>query len=184
MISICIPTYKRGKEFLPRALDSINSQNYKDYEIVINEDTEGQGMAWNTNFVIKQSKGDLIKILYQDDWLAEENSLQQIVDNFKANDNWLITSSNNNPHPHFNDWNQNTLGSPSCLTIRNKDPLLFKDLKFFLDLDYYQRMFKKFGNPKILDKVGVNIGLGTWQETNNLTQEELEVDYLKFMKQS
>lgn len=202
-ISVVCPVweaYGHGNELLNNALNSVKKQNYKDYEIVVTDDSEDnkiadlcdnfdvrylrnpnqKGMASNTNFAIREAKGDLIKILYQDDCLAEENSLQQIVANFKVNDNWLITSSSNNPHPHFNDWNQNTLGSPSCLTIRNKDPLLFKDLKYFLDLDYYRRMFTKFGNPKILNKIGIIIGLGTYQTTNHLTQEEIQKDYEKY----
>lgn len=206
-ISICIPTWEargKGVELLIRCLDSVKKQNFKDYEIVISDDSEdgkisnlcdnytvryirnfyNKGMAENTNYAIKEAKGDLIKILYQDDWLEEDNYLQVLSDNFKSQDNWLITASSNNPSPHFKDWNQNTLGSPSALSIRNDNPLLFKSLKFFLDLEFYQRMFKKFGDPKILTNIKVGIGLGEWQETNNLTKEQLEADYLKFMSQS
>ncbi len=206
-ISVCIPVYPMsdvGVQMLERCLKSIWKQNFKDFEILISDNSKNDeiyelvkdlkvrylynpviGMAVNTNNAIIKAKGEIIKILYQDDYLEDENYLQVVSDNFKVNDKWLVTASHNNPEPHFNDWNKNTLGSPSALTIRNQELLLFnKDLKFYLDLDYYQRMFKKFGNPKILKQVKVGIGIGSHQVTNNLTLEELEDDYLTFIKQS
>jgi glycosyltransferase involved in cell wall biosynthesis len=165
--SICIPTYKRGKEFLQRALDSVHSQNFKDYEIVIEEDLDGKGMAFNTNRVIKKAKGELIKILYQDDYL-EPDYLQKVSDTFIGN--WLFTASSNNPNPRYSQ--VNTLGSPSALTIRNENPLLFNEsLKWVLDLDYYRRMYQRYGLPQILTTTKVIIGLGVHQETNHLSQE-------------
>src|ERR1700740_3538057 len=110
MISIAIPVHNMDKKdfFLKRCLDSIRMQTYQDYEIVI---TEHGKMAENTNEAIKRSKGDLIKILYMDDYLAHKDSLQRIVDAFKGN--WLATGcihdSNHgselfNPHyPTYND---------------------------------------------------------------------------------
>ena len=38
LISICIPAYK-NPEFLMRLLNSIHMQRYKDYEVVITDDT-------------------------------------------------------------------------------------------------------------------------------------------------
>ena len=88
MISVCIPIHnmKNKDFFLKRALDSIKKQTYKDYEIVITEDGK---MAENTNSAIKKAKGDIIKILYMDDYLISEDALQHIADNLK--DGWLAT---------------------------------------------------------------------------------------------
>lgn len=173
-LSIAVPIYKPMKNsefFIARCLDSIKSQTFTDYEIVM---TEAGKMAENTNAAIKQSKGELIKILYQDDYLADDHALQHIVDNFTNEDNWLITGSSNN-HPFWNAYvgkGRNTLGSPSALTIRNKDPLLFNEsLQWVLDCEYYQRMYDKFGEPKILTRIGVVIGIGDHQETHNLSEE-------------
>ena len=45
MISICIPTYAmngKGVEMLKRCLDSIKDQTYRDFEIVISDNTQGE----------------------------------------------------------------------------------------------------------------------------------------------
>ena len=194
-ISVCIPTYEmhgRGVEMLQRNFESLLSQSFKDFEVVITDDSNddkirnfcrdfrgldihytrtalARGMARNTNSSIQQAKGKWIKILYQDDYLANEMVLQSIVDNI-GSAAWLITPADNNPNPYWSD--VNTLGSPSVLTILNKDPLLLdENLKWTLDLEYYKRLYAKFGPPKIMKNIGICMGVGDWQETNHLSDE-------------
>lgn len=193
MISICIPTweaYGNGTWLLTRCLNSIEKQTYRDFEIIVSDNSYGdeiynlckdfgriryiynpkRGMAVNTNNATKNAKG-IIKILYQDDWFADENSLKDIVDNFTGD--WMITGCSNNPHPYWTKEvpkGKNTLGSPSCLTMRYATPLN-EDLKWMLDCELYARLYNRFGWPKILDKVNVNIGLGEFQETNHISDE-------------
>lgn len=159
--------------FLERALNSIRSQTFQDYEIVI---TEKGRMAENTNASIKEAIGDLVKILYMDDWLAHDKALQDIVDNFEFTDDWLITGADTNPHPYWTDdieTGNNKLGSPSALTMRRKTALLFDErMSWLLDCDLYRRLYDKYGEPKILDNIGVKIGIGDHQMTNILTDEE------------
>ncbi len=175
-LSIAIPFYKGMKNadfFLNRALDSIKTQSFKDYEVVI---TEHGAMAENTNFAIKHCKGDLIKILYQDDYLADENSLQVIIDAFKGG--WLVTGCKHdngmvgNYHEASYSPNENTIGSPSVLTIGNKDPLMFdENMTWLLDLDYYNRLYERYGEPTIISHANVIIGLHDGQATNILSDE-------------
>lgn len=195
-ISVCIPTweaYGYGVQMLERCLESLEQQSFKDFEVVISDNSQDEsiynvcrdfnsldilydrcqkiGIGANTNNSIHQANGELVKILYQDDYLAGKDSLQEIVDNFDIFDTWLITGSSNNPQPYYSQ--HNTLGSPSVLTMRNNEPLLFNEtLKWVLDLDYYRRMYLLHGPPKIVPGQNVIIGLGPWQETNNLTNEE------------
>lgn len=170
MISIAIPYYKGMKDaefFLERCLNSIREQTYQDYEIVV---TEAGKMAENTNAAIKQSTGDLIKILYMDDYFAHKNALKDIVENFKGE--WMITGCDTNPHPYWTDdiyLGNNKLGSPSVLTVKNKHPMLFdENLGWLLDCDYYYRMYQKYGKPTILDSINVCIGIGEHQATNTM----------------
>lgn len=173
MISIVIPYYSKmvnAEYFLKRCIDSIMCQTYKDYEIILTE----YGIATaNTNAGIKRAKGELIKILHQDDYLAHPNALQDIVDNFKGR--WLVTGSDNNEFPYYTDdiyTGNNKLGSPSALTIKNDDPILFNEsLVWLFDCDYYKRMFDKYGEPVIIDGVGVCIGLHDDQATNKISDE-------------
>lgn len=159
--------------FLERALHSVRSQTFQDFEIVV---TEKGRMAENTNAAIKEATGDLVKILYMDDWFAHPRALQDIVDNFEFVDDWMITGANNNPHPYWTDdieKGNNRLGSPSALTMRKKSAMLFDEkMSWLLDCDLYRRMFNKYGEPKILDSVNVNLGVGDHQMTHILTDEE------------
>lgn len=172
-ISICIPTHNMANKdfFLERALNSIRSQTFQDFEIVI---TEKGKMAENTNVAIKEATGELVKILYLDDWLAHPKALQDIVDNFEGE--WLITGADTNPHPYWTDdieTGNNKLGSPSALTMRRSSAMVFDErMSWLLDCDLYRRLYDEYGEPKILDSVGVKIGIHDGQMTNILTDEE------------
>lgn len=187
-ISIAIPVYDMPNSsfFINRCLDSIEKQTFRDFEVVITQ--EGK-MAENTNAAIKKSKGELIKILYMDDYLAHENALQVIVDNFAGR--WLVTGCRQDPgtHTHFPTWNDqittgvNTIGSPSVLTIRNEDPLLFDEtMTWLLDCDLYQRYYDKYGSPIFLNDINVVIGVGEHQSTH-LMGEEVKIKEHIYMAQ-
>lgn len=174
-------------EFLKRSIDSIEKQTYTDYEIIF---SKRGAMAENTNYGIKRAKGDIIKILFSDDYLAHENALQVIVDNFKGG--WLATACMHDNgseigNHHYPRWNPeiykgiNTLGSPSAIAFENKDPLMFDEkLNWIIDCEWYMRMFDKYGNPSIINDVNVVIGIGDHQTTSTLPDEikQKEVEYL------
>lgn len=174
-ISICVPTHKFENQefFLNRLLESVRSQTFQDFEIVVTYDGK---MAENTNSAIKKATGQLVKILYTDDWLAHPKALQDIIDNFDFTDEWLITGASTNPHPYWTDdieTGNNKLGSPSALTMRRSSAMMFDErMSWLLDCDLYKRMYEKYGEPKIIDGVGVNLGIGSHQMTNILTDEE------------
>ena len=142
-LSIVVPIHqgmKHGDFFLWRLTQSLMSQTFQDYELVIVQDGL---MAHNTNAGIKKARGELIKILYLDDYLAHDQALQVIVDNFKPEDTWLATGCLHQredgdyyetPHsPHLPEYTKdihrgnNRIGSPSVITIRNEGHLLFDE---------------------------------------------------------
>lgn len=181
-ISIAVPYYggmKNAQFFLDRCLDSIRSQTFQDFEIIV---TDKGAMAENTNSAIKQCRGELIKVLYMDDYFADKNALKRIVEAFKGD--WMITGTDNNPHPRWTDdihTGNNKLGSPSALTMRNNKPLLFdENLGWLLDCDYYKRMYDRYGEPQILDGVNVMIGVGEHQATNTMG-EAIKIKEHKYM---
>jgi hypothetical protein len=177
-ISLIVPYHDMDNAgfFLKRNIDSIMAQTFTDYEIVF---TKAGRMAENTNAGIKRARGELIKILYLDDMLAHENALQNIVDNFKGE--WMITGCDTNPHPYWTDdlhTGNNKLGSPSVLTVRNNNPMLFDEtMSWLLDCDLYKRMYDIYGEPTILDEVNVIIGIGDHQMTHKLTNEEKQSEH-------
>lgn len=112
-VSICVPAYKRA-DFLTRLLNSIAVQTYKDFEVIITDDSPDNtvkdlclhyqqtlplryfrnpsplGTPENWNEAIRQANGKWLKLIHDDDWLATEHSLQQFVD-----------AINNNPGASF-----------------------------------------------------------------------------------
>ena len=188
-VSIAIPIHpmENWQFFLTRCLESIYSQTFIDYEIVI---TNAGKMAENTNRAIGASNGELIKILYMDDYFARPNALREIVDNFGESDNWLVAGCLHQEqggvpkNPHYPSYNENisqgnnTIGSPSILTIRNKGHLLFdENLSWLLDCELYSRYYKKYGEPKILNDLNVILGIGTHQMTNILSNEDKQKEF-------
>jgi len=109
-ISICIPAYKQV-HYLKRLLDSISTQTYTDFEIVITDDSPDDsvemliqnynsktairyyknlqplGTPENWNEAIRKSNGKWIKIMHNDDWFTSDNSLQIFFDAVKQNPN-------------------------------------------------------------------------------------------------
>lgn len=189
-VSICVPFHwmENWPFFLERCLRSIEGQTFKDYEVIL---TKAGSMPVNTNRAIQCAKGEIIKILYMDDRFATEDSLAKIVENFKGG--WLATGcvADNgekffNPHKPRIDGIisselSNTIGSPSVIAFENNDPLLFdENMTWVLDIDYYMRLYQKYGMPTLLDEQYTIIGSGDHQMTKILTNEEkdLEVEYL------
>jgi len=192
-ISICIPTweqYGRGVEFLKNNFEVLLSQTYKNFNVIIsdhskddnikllcdeysnhfeikyfkNENFLGNGPA-NTNNAILNADGDIIKIIFQDDYLFDERALELTSKEFENDEcMWLVCGCNHthddgithsNPMtPYWNDAIKrgvNTISSPSVLSFRNNNPCLFdENLTMLMDCDMYQQLFVRYGLPTIL----------------------------------
>lgn len=183
-LSIIVPIHdmENGDRFLWRSMNMLAYQTFQDFEIIITK--EGR-MAENTNTGIKRARGEFIKILYLDDYLAGIDSLQKIVDSFGKDDMWLATGCWHDAgdgkyrDAHVPTWNdemstgKNTIGSPSVITLRNEGRLLFdENLSWLLDADLYTRYYHKYGKPKLINDLNVVIGVGAHQMTHKLTDEE------------
>jgi hypothetical protein len=195
-VSVVIPIHDmpNGAFFIWRAIQSVMKQTFTDYEIVI---TKAGKMAENTNAGIKKAKGEIIKILYMDDYLAHENSLLNIVDAFDEKTQWLVTgclhqAGDEVPHsPHYPEYTadistgNNKIGSPSVLSLRRETALLFDEsLSWVLDCDLYQRYYKLYGEPTILNDLNVVIGLGEHQTTYALTNEQKSAEHNYLMNKT
>src|SRR3990167_8263711 len=182
-ISICIPFHwmQNWQFFLTRCLESIEKQTFTDYEVVL---IKHSTMPITSNRVIESAQGEIIKVLYLDDWLENDDYLEKVYEAFLDNDvEWLITSASTNKNPVWTDdihMGNNKLGSPSALAFRNSfnevgNELFDERLSWMLDCDLYKRMEKRFGKPKILTDISVGIGVGDHQMTHILTdQQKLE----------
>lgn len=198
----------RGTEFLGFSLQRIVEQTYPRVEVVVadhsrNDEVEETCDAWrdrlnlryvrnshkrgsssaNANVAIKNSSGDLVKILCQDDSLYQSDALERTV-NGMGDREWLVSSYLcTDDRRKFTQWNPrlnadiataNTIGTHSCLTIRNLDqPELFnEDLIWLMDCEYYRRLYDRFGEPAILCDPTVVQVLWEGQVTNTIATEE------------
>lgn len=207
-VSIVVPVWdgmENSIELTHRNLQSILYQNFRDYEIIVSDDSKGagleaplkkypvkyykntwdRGMANNTNHAISRARGELVKILFQDDYFFDKDSLADMVKSLTPRFNWLATgclhTANGedlfNLHIPFYSESENTIGSPSVVLFRRSIKERFDpNFHWVLDLDLYKRLFRKYGLPKTLDKPCVVIGLHDGQMTNKLS------DDLKFLE--
>lgn len=202
-----------GKEFLKYSFDILAQQTFKDFDVVIsdhsktsdienlckeyenildikyfrNESKRGNSPA-NTNNAISHATGKLIKILFQDDFLFSNTSLEEIVTAFDlTKDNWLLTACESSRDgitffrplfPRYNNrthFGKNQIGPPSVLTIKNESPLLFdENLVWRMDGDYYTQCYLKFGSPKIVNAINVVSRIGAHQISSMRTEEDLQ----------
>jgi glycosyltransferase involved in cell wall biosynthesis len=209
-LSICIPTYEMkgmGHVFLRQSFDVLVGQTFADFDVVVSDHSKDNAVeqlceeykakikvhyyrneeqrgnySFNLNTAIKKAEGSIIKVLLQDDFLADERSLETIVNNFDlTKDGWLVTGcihTRNRTdrflpfHPKYNraiQYGRNTLGSPTVLAVRNQDPLFFDEKLIWLnDCDYYKRCYARFGAPKIVPAVCSVVGVGDHQITNTI----------------
>jgi glycosyltransferase involved in cell wall biosynthesis len=212
-LSVAIPCYEmygKGDSILEVSFNKLIQQTYKDFEVVITDHSKDNRIMelcqkWdkildiryfrnpykigsptaNTNMSIRKSKGQIIKLLCQDDYLYDEHSLDIIVKSFTSDCCWLATS-----YVHTNDrvvyFNKhvprlsndirvnNLIGTPSTITVRNGAYLLFDEsLVWLYDVDFYYRMIRKYGVPKIIDQITMINYLWEGQVTNTLANIEL-----------
>lgn len=96
LVSICIPTYN-GADYLAEALESVKNQTYKNIEVIISDDDskdetlricesfkaevnfpvqiishKPSGIGANWDNCVKDANGNYVKLLFQDDLLAED----------------------------------------------------------------------------------------------------------------
>ena len=196
LVSIAIPCYEmhgNGLEFLEFNFNKFKNQKYDNLQIVISDHSKNDEIQqlcnkWNNVINIKYVKyeeklgsssaninnainhcdGELIKILFQDDFLYHDDSISEIVENFEDKDEWLVTSCLHTTNgtdfyyehkPGYNDkihLGINTISSPSVLTIRNNRNERFDErLIWLMDCDMYRQLYDRYGLPKVLDKVNV-----------------------------
>lgn len=197
--SIVIPTYDfngNGVKYLSQNIMTLLNQTFKDFEIVISDDSENDKIKqlcdiWskkldikyykndrknftshspNVNNALKNATGKWIKILFQDDFLFDNKSLENQFYFIQKNPNisWFFTrfyhthDGKNLYNLYTPKWNQNiwsgnnTLGGPSGLTLKNDQvPEFDNNLIWLMDCDFYQKMFLIHGEPSICDDVTV-----------------------------
>jgi glycosyltransferase involved in cell wall biosynthesis len=203
--SICIPAWEQGGSGMPhlkRLIESILAQSFKDYEIVISDHSKnnniqdyvsslekkvkytryslnyGNGPA-NTNNALRHCTGDIVKVMFQDDFMFSEKCLEAFNDRFKNGSKWVVCGSNltkdgkNFYRKLVPRWNNrmltgpNTIRTPSVIAFVNEDTEYFDELLVMrMDMEYYYRLGKKYGPPTVIKNCLVAHGIHPNQITS------------------
>jgi len=212
LISICIPAYK-NTDFLKRLFDSIHIQLFRDFEVIVSDDSPDQGVRdlcesfrhlfplqyhrnlpalgtpENWNAAIRHAQGQWIKIMHDDDWFSDEQSLSAfaaaIVQHpessffFAAYRDVFLDEGRIREvfvskfryrsflQEHATLFSKNIVGPPSVVLYRN-DPSILYDarVKWVVDIDFYIRYLSGKA-PVYIPKILINVGLGSQQVTRD-----------------
>lgn len=196
--SIICPVYDMkngmGPRFLVEYFSHLLLQTYKNFEVVVSDqstyhtyanicntfshvlniryvrNTSNKNTAANNvNNGIKHASGELVKLLYVDDFFVDVQALSTIKYFFDSNvdKSWLISGflhCNEEKmnfygarSPRYTDLHvlgDNTTGNPSNYTVRRKDALeMDENLKWLVDGEYFFRSYYHYGLPITVNHV-------------------------------
>ncbi|PHO04202.1 glycosyl transferase [Rhodobacteraceae bacterium 4F10] len=191
-LSVCIPTYEmggNGARFLEESLQKLDKQEFRDFEVVVSDqssDTAIQNVCqnWNNrlavrhvwnrhgkrqasanvNFAMDAASGEILKILFADDYLSDSKALSAISKAFRSSGkSWLLNGSGvcrdgvtveDTMVPRLTEkmvFGKNTVSSPSVLAMRKSCTERFdENLIWLMDVEMYQRLRLNVGEPIIL----------------------------------
>ena len=226
-ISICIPAYKNISH-LKRLLDSVQIQTFLNFEVILTDDSPDDsiknfignanyhypiryyknitaaGSPENWNISISHAIGKWIKIMHDDDWFSDENSLNEFYKkSIKVNTSFIFSGFKNvflekeitsiSRIKRFEKillklsplsiYKKNYIGHPSTTLIKNNRSEWFDNkLKWVVDIEFYLRLLFENNSFCAISKPLISIGMGTEQITqssfNNLQIEIPENFYL------
>ena len=224
LMSICIPTYEmhgKGLVFLQHALESIKKQEFTQFEVIVSDNSKDDlikhycetvreipnliyvrnnqkfGISANINFAIRHAQTELVKILFQDDFLYGNDALGKLYRVWKDHDRrWLLSASEHShdgknlyftmiPKYHNKIYlGSNTISSPSVLMLSRKDaPVFDESLTWLMDCDYYKMCFDKLGLPAICEEVTVVNRVGAHQVSQTGVTRKLQLAEVKYIMQ-
>ncbi len=210
LISICIPSYKRIN-YLQRLLDSISIQTYKNFEVIVTDDSRNNDVEVlcnkykikfnlffyknpvvldtpeNWNEAIKKANGEWIKLMHDDDWFSEKDSLQQFVRAIVTHPNYTFffsaytnryEESNINKKKFLSSLDKsnllknaavliadNVIGPPSVILHKKNVQIVYdRNMKYVVDIDFYIRKLKNT-IPFYIDQSLINVGINKSQVT-------------------
>ena len=228
-ISICIPAYKRI-HYLKRLMSSIENQSYTNYEVIISDDSNDHsveellkeykgklevkyfknekalGTPANWNHAISKATGQWIKLMHDDDWFANEYSLEKFASATKNGCPFIFSAysnkvelNNNTEMMFFNEGlktniiknpllllAKNIIGPPSVTLFRNSIKDKYDErLKWRVDIEYYISNISKGVDFSYINEPLINVGVSDSQVTNsclNIPSVEIPEMYILLTK--
>lgn len=192
LLSVCIPCYSMGGDgarYLRHSLDILRRQDFQDFEVVVTDQSDDGSIAElcaefteidlrhirtrdlqrlgsaNTNAAMDAARGEVVKVLFQDDFLNGSDALGQIAAAFQDPAvKWCLTGCAHTfdghtltrfhiPRYHRRIvFGKNTVSSPSVLAVRRAvAPRFDENLIWLMDVDYYHRCNAALGAPTLIN---------------------------------
>lgn len=116
-VSVLIPTYRYAR-YLPEAIESVLSQSFEDFELIISDDDSNDGsaeiirqyaqqdsrirfelqspnlgMVNNWNWCLSQARGEYIKYVFGDDFLNSRSAIERLVQMMRQRNDVQLAAS-------------------------------------------------------------------------------------------
>jgi glycosyltransferase involved in cell wall biosynthesis len=221
-ISVCIPAYEMnrlGAVYLDESFTALDQQDFSDFEVVVSDQSNDLAVhelckrwsgrlnikhVWNlegarrastnVNRALDEASGDILKVLFQDDYLCLPDALTRVYSSLSTSSSpWLLSGSGvtHDGHtierrmvPTLSDklhFGKNTVSSPSVLAIRKECPERFDpNLVWLMDVEYYKRLWTAYGDPVILSDISVANRIHKGQVSAGIDRalQAKELDYI------
>jgi len=193
-MSIIIPTYEMGgygHTMLNQLFDDLTQQTFKDFNIIVVDQSKDDLIenvclsykddleihyyknsngkncaAENVNIGMDKANGDIIKILFMDDYLMSKRALERIVNEFNDGAKWVMTDyihSDIDKKQFFNLkqcfysgdlLGYHNTGTPSIHAFLREDKVeMDENLRYIVDCEFYYKLFLKTGMPNCINEV-------------------------------
>ena len=180
-----------GHEFLDQLLHELKQQTVQDFEVVISDQSidnkvlevcqqhaftmnivyfksfynKGKA-ACNINKAMQYASGEIIKILYQDDFFVDAQALEKISKEFDNGAKWVVNgfTHSHDKHEFFNTrvpfygdhvlLGENTIGNPSNISVLNSEKIYMDEsIMYVVDCEYYYRLKQKLDLPVVIQDI-------------------------------
>ena len=222
-VSVVIPAYEyngKGVYYLSHILRSISTQTLKDVEVIIPDHSIDDNIKkfcddniFNLNIVYKNNiatrgnvsdnknlgmdlaTGEIVKMMYMDDYFYCNNALEKIYLTLKESDKmWLVCGTNhtrtdgrsyeNNFYPRWNDnmlksRGNNTMSGVSVIAYKNQNMTVRWDINtcMLMDIDFYYSMREKYGDCVYLNEILISQRINADSLTETLSDEQVEKEF-------
>jgi hypothetical protein len=140
-----------------------------------------EGAAANLNYLSERVQSPLTKIMFQDDFLSEDESLRRMKHKMERdNRRWVVSGCNHHYEeidvtgrhfiPRYSNnivKGKNTIGAPSVVMFETSTSIRFEEqMVYMFDCEWYLQMRHKIGKPSIVKDPLVTIGIHPSQATH------------------
>jgi glycosyltransferase involved in cell wall biosynthesis len=217
-LSVLLPLYMDEtfpEELVYRNVDSLISQTFDDFEIVISDDLPGdksekllqhirsqssvcfkyvvnkeqKGIASNTMSCFRQSEGQLIHSLQQDDWLSSPFFYENMTLQLEKGFTWglmLPTSKSRTVDGSFGTRELLGInlycGLSGLLTSSDCFPVLNSNYSILCDLIAYVDLYNKHGSPQFFYTDELHVTSGVHQEGRKVSEEMIIKEITQSMR--